>query len=428
MFRWPVEIVQMKRNVRMARSELDRLRFNLLKSQLLDAYEKIPFYRAAFREHCIDPRKFRSLQDLANYPVLTRAEIQKAESGFLSGNGHLGKIRRSHSSGSTGRPLWISFDGDTWFRKKYLSKLRTRIECGIKLSEKVAIFDTAPPGELALRNQNKLFATPLFKAKFFSVFNDTENQISELLQWRPQNIDSPPGHMFQLAQAMARHRIRPGTFKRIFTSSEYLEPNMRRYIQDRYAAEVFDIYGCTEMKEIAWECDRHDGYHINEDEVYVEILNGLTPVTPGEIGDIVLTDLRNKAMPLIRYRIGDRGRLLPGRCSCGRSFSKMAPVAGRASDFVITPGGQKLSPYQFTTAIEKTDGLLQYQFVQEDIRTIIVKVIMTEGADLQKTLEITNEIKGLLAEPMEVKVESCKRINIEENGKFKVVRNKLLEC
>ncbi len=428
MFRWPVEIVQMKRNVRMARPELDRLRFNLLKSQLLDAYEKIPFYHAAFRKQCIDPRKFTSLQELVNYPVLTRAEIQKAGPGFLSRNGHLGKIRRSHSSGSTGRPLWISFDANTWFRKKYLSKLRSRFECGIKLNEKVAIFDTASPGEVALRNHNKLFSTPLFKARFFSIFRDTEKQISDLLQWRPQNIDSPPGHIFQLAQALARHRVEPGMFKRIFTSSEYLEPNMRGYIQDRYAAEVYDIYGCTEIKEIAWECERHDGYHINEDEVYVEILSGLTPVKPGEIGDIVLTDLRNKAMPLIRYRIGDRGRLLPGPCSCGRTFSRMAPVAGRSSDFVITPGGQKLSPYQFTTAIEKIDGLLQYQLVQEDIRTIIVKVIMAEGADLQKALEITDEIKGFLVEPMDIKVESCKRINIEENGKFKVVRNKLLEC
>ena len=119
---------------------------------------------------------------------------------------------------------------------------------------------------------------------------------------------------------------------------------MRRYIKDRYAADVFDIYGCTEIKEIAWECERHNGYHINEDEVLVEILDGDKPVGWDEVGDIVITDLRNKAMPLIRYRIGDRGLLRPGPCSCGRTFALMAPSAGRSSDFIITPNGQKLSP------------------------------------------------------------------------------------
>ena len=95
---------------------------------------------------------------------------------------------------------------------------------------------------------------------------------------------------------------------------------MRKFIEKAFGAEVFDIYGCTEIKEIAWECEKHEGYHINEDDVYVEILHGESPAKPGEVGDIVLTDLRNKAMPLIRYRIGDRGLLIAGNCSCGRTF------------------------------------------------------------------------------------------------------------
>jgi len=423
MYHWPIEIISMKKNIRMPRADLDRLRLKLLRSQLIDAYKNIPFYRKAFKLRGLVPHNFKCIKEIRDYPVITRTDIQEEDSNFLSKKFKPGKVKQSHSSGSTGRPLWVSFDPATWIRKKYLSKLRSRIECGMKMNERVAIYDTESTEALTLRNQCKLLSNPLFKAKYFSIFRDTKNGIEELLQWAPQNIDSLPSHLFQLAIAMEQSQLKPNSLKRIFTSSEYIESNMRRYIQDRYAAEVFDIYGCTEIKEIAWECDRHNGYHINEDEVFLEILDGDKPAGWDEVGDIVITDLRNKAMPLIRYRIGDRGLLRPGLCSCGRTFALMVPSAGRSSDFIITPDGHKLSPYRFTTAIEKINGLLQYQFIQKDVRSIIVKAIMSGKAGPQELREIKTRIQAVVAEPMDIKVETCKKIDMEQNGKFKVVKN-----
>ena len=424
---WPLEIIRMKKSIRMPRADLDRVRLNLLRSQLIDAYRNIPFYRKAFKLRGLVPHNFKSIKEIRDYPVITRADIQNNDANFLSKKIKSGKVKQSHSSGSTGRPLWVSFDPDTWVRKKYLSKLRSRMECGMKMSERVAIYDTESPEVLTRRNQSKIYSTPLLKARFFSIFKDTKNGIAELLQWAPQNIDSLPSHLFQLAIEMEQNELTPSIFKRIFTSSEYLESNMRRYIQDRYAADVFDIYGCTELKEIAWECERHNGYHINEDEVLVEILDDDKPAGWGEVGDIVLTDLRNRAMPLIRYRIGDRGLFRPGPCSCGRTFALMEPSAGRSSDFIITPDGHKLSPYRFTTAIEKINGLLQYQLIQEDVQSIIVKAIMAEQTGGQKLREIQERIQAVVVEPMEIKVEACEKIDIEDNGKFKVVKNRIKE-
>ena len=423
MYHWPIEIIRMKKNIRMARADLNRLRFKLLRSQLIDAYENVPFYHKAFKSHGLVPQNFSSIKEIRDYPVLTRDDIQKNDTNFFSKKFKPDKVKQSHSSGSTGRPLWVSFDQDTWIRKKYLSKLRSRTECGLKLGERVAIYDTDSAEALTRRNQQKLLNNPLLKMKYFSIFSDIEQGITEMLQWAPQNIDSVPSHLFQLAHAMEPNEVKPVALKRIFTSSEYLEPNIRRYFKDRYAADVFDIYGCTEIKEIAWECERHNGYHINEDEVLVEIINDDKPVGFGEVGDIVITDLRNKAMPLIRYRIGDRGLFRPGPCSCGRTFDLMAPSAGRSSDFIVTPDGHKFSPYLFTTAIEKINGLLQYQLAQEDVHSITVKAIMSEQAGTQELLEIKTKIQAVLVEPMDIKVETCKKIDIEENGKFKVVKS-----
>jgi phenylacetate-CoA ligase len=422
MFRWPIDIARMKKNLGSSRADLDRLRFHLMKSQLINAFENVPFYYEAYRRIGVDPAKFSCIQDLNRYPVVTRPQIQNAANLFLSIKRAPEKLSRSHSSGSTGTPLWVYFDTATWFRKKYFSKLRSRMACGMKPNDKTAIFDTDPPESASRLLKNKVFSTPIFKARWFSIFQDAKAQVADLAAYLPRNLDSLPSHLFQLAQTVQNRKTAP-TVKRIFTSSEYLEPHTRRYLQTRYSAEVFDIYGCTELKEVAWECDHHDGYHINEDEVYVEILNDQEPAEPGQIGDIVLTDLRNTAMPLIRYRIGDRGRLLPGRCDCNIAFARMAPAAGRSSDFLITPDGRRISPYRFTTAIEKIDGLLQYQLVQENVHGITVKAVMAENTNAHLIIEQIKGIDGLSDRPLQVVVEICHAIDVEENGKFKVVKN-----
>ena len=423
MLNLPIEIFQMRQNVRRERKKLDRLRLSLLRKQLLRAYIDVPYYTASFNHLGLNPLTLKSEKDIIDYPTITKATIQKDASQFLSIKYADKKCPRSHSSGSTGRPIWVSFDKKSWIRKKYLSKLRTRWECDLQRGQRVAIFDTDPPEVLSKRNQRFFFSNSILRTRYFSVFENLTECIDSLVRWRPDFIDSMPSHLFQLAQIIDRKRIRLPTLKKICTSSEYLEPNMRHFISRAFDAEIFDIYGCTEIKEIAWECSKHEGYHINEDDVLVEVLDGDRPVRPGEMGEIVVTDLRNQAMPLIRYRIGDRGMLMSDACCCGRTFTMMSPSAGRASDFIITPRGHKISPYRLTTAIEKVNGLLQYQFIQIDHRSIVAKVIMADDASAGQLEEIQNKIKAVVEEPMAISVEPNEEIQIEANGKFKVVVN-----
>lgn len=105
----------------------------------------------------------------------------------------------------------------------------------------------------------------------------------------------------------------------------------------------------------------------------------------------------------------------------------MRPVAGRASEYIRLPDGEKISPYRFTTAIEKFEGLLQYQLIQQSETDLVIKVIIDEktGDDTCKNIEktIKNITKGL----MRVTVQETDRIMPEENGKFKVVKNMLQE-
>jgi phenylacetate-CoA ligase len=255
------------------------------------------------------------------------------------------------------------------------------------------------------------------------MFEPYEQTIKSLNKFSPQSIYGMPGYFFRLAQKMSETNIKIPSIKQIYTSSEYLQNPVRQYIQEIFNAEVFDIYGSTEFKEVAWECEKHEGYHINEDSVIVEVLNNGIPAEPGVIGNIVLTDLRNTVMPLIRYQMHDKGVLLNKKCSCGRTFSLMKPCAGRSSEYIILPGGEELSPYLFTTNIECIDGLLQYQVVQLTMEKLIVHALTTTSDFEHIAFQIHKILSGVLNHRMKIEVRHCTKLDIEENGKFKVIKN-----
>jgi phenylacetate-CoA ligase len=159
----------------------------------------------------------------------------------------------------------------------------------------------------------------------------------------------------------------------------------------------------------------------------VEILKDGKHAEPGIVGNIVLTDLRNSAMPLIRFQMSDKGVLINEKCNCGRTFSLMKPYAGRSSEYIILPNNEILSPYLFTTGIEKIEGLLQYQILQISERKILAGIV----ANKKDFNLIADSIKDILSHVtkylMEIEVQLKTKLDIEENGKFKVVRNLLLE-
>jgi phenylacetate-CoA ligase len=419
------EIIEMKQMMRASRDKLDAFRMRLFKSQICNIYQHIPFYREFFRKNNLSPDDFKRFDDVKILPVIEKHDIRDNPGMFFNEKTNKETCLRSYTSGSTGEPFASYFDRRTWIRKRYLSKLRARFACGMRPGEKVAIFTTEPPEKNALLNNGHFVRNLFLKTVYFSVFDNLEKVLKHLVEFKPHNIYGPPGYFFRLAQAATHKQLTTPYLKRIYTSSEFQGESALQFIRDVFQAEIFDVYGSTEFKEVAWECDTHQGYHINEDEVLCEIINGDAPVTTGEVGEIVLTDLRNRAMPLIRYRIKDRGRMIDKKCSCGRTFSLMQPVAGRASEYILLPDGQQVSPYLFTTSIERCKGLLQYQFVQTAQRDLVVKVILDEGAGPEIVFKIEAIVKSITKGSMNIKVEQAQKISVEENGKFKVVKSYL---
>ena len=415
----------LKPNLYYSREVLDTLRFILLKKQLLHAYKNIPYYKIVFDNAGINPIYFKSMSELSNYPIITKDIIRLNSSRLLNQKALFRNRFKSHTSGSTGQPTWTYYNLTSWIRKKYIIKARARMECGVKPFEKIVVFDSTSLD--TYESESIFFRTFKSRYKVFSIFEHYEKTIRKLIAFSPSALYGSPSHFFQLAQYINANNLRLTSVKKIFTSSEYLQDNVREHIKKIFNAEIYDIYGSTEFKEVAWECEKHEGYHINEDEVIVEVLKDGIPISPGRVGNVVITDLRNSLMPLIRFKLHDKGILIKEKCSCGRTFSLMKPYAGRLSEYIILPNNEILSPYLFTTSIEKIDGLLQYQIVQIDKETLLVNIV-TDSKDLNM---ITNKVKSVLSfitnNLLRIEVQQKSELNIEENGKFKVVKNLILE-
>jgi phenylacetate-CoA ligase len=417
----------LKKNVYESREFLDELRVSLLKKQLLYSYGNIPFYKKSFSEADIHPGELKTLNDLAAFPVINKNIVRLHHSDLINQKAFIKNKFRSHTSGSTGQPMWTYYNLAAWIRKKYLVKARARMECGAKFNEKIAIFEASYPAQTEQRNKKLASRMILNRIRVLPMFELPHKTVKNLESFLPDALYGSPSFFFQLAQYIKKNDLNIPSIKRIFTSSEYLQENARNYIEKIFNAGVFDIYGSTEFKEVAWECGMHEGYHINEDEVIVEILRNGRPAAPGEVGNVVITDLRNKVMPLIRFQMYDKGMLLESKCSCGRTFSLMKPYAGRSSECIILPNDEILSPYLFTTNIENINGLLQYQIVQTTKNKILVRVV-TGGNNFDSIAssvqKILTDVTGRL---MEIEIQKDTDIDVEENGKFKVVKNLILE-
>jgi phenylacetate-CoA ligase len=371
------------------------------------AAERSPFYRRRFAEAGFAPADLRDWDALRAIPPTTREDLRDAQSLIADGHARAG-MRRAFTSGSTGMPTETYWDPDGWILSKYLLKARARRACGVRPWDRVALLQEIGPGE-----ESRRFA---LRPRSFSIHRPLGEAIDALRAYAPTVLYGFPGYLARLGER-ATGAITP---RLIFTSGEMLDRATRRAIEFSFGAPVFDIYGCTEIKEIAWECPARTGYHLNADWTVVE-------VEPGGRGSLLVTSLANRGMPLLRYRLGDTGSLMAGLCPCGRGLPLMAPALGRSVDYLVLRDGSAVSPYALTCALETVEAVRQYQVVQETIERIVVKVVPGRGFGETTEREIREKLRPLVG-GLEAEVRRVPSIEPSRTGKYRVVESRCADA
>jgi phenylacetate-CoA ligase len=170
----------------------------------------------------------------------------------------------------------------------------------------------------------------LFNTKYISIFNHPEENLNFILNFQPNIIRSYIHSIKEIAEEIMKKDIKICNISLVFTTGDFLSKEDREFIANIIKADIIDYYSSTECGLIAWECKKHMGYHINSDTIILELVNHKGErVLPEEIGEVLITNLDQYTMPLIRYAIGDYAILSNTPCSCGRTLPLLKAIIGR---------------------------------------------------------------------------------------------------
>jgi phenylacetate-CoA ligase len=208
----------------------------------------------------------------------------------------------------------------------------------------------------------------------------------------------------------------------VFTDGEPLYSFLREKIEKAFETKVYDTYGNTEMCGLIQQCER-GRMHLIPECAYLEILDANNnPVSPGEEGDLVWTTLMPRAMPLVRYRIGDRGSWEEGTCECGRAFPLVRPGITRESDLLRCPDGRIFSPRALNQLLKSAVSLRFCQFVQSAPDRVVVRGVASDRTSAPSELaDVSNALQQLLGRGMRVSSEMAEHPIMRAGGKMPLI-------
>ncbi|HXK16289.1 MAG TPA: hypothetical protein VNG33_00695 [Polyangiaceae bacterium] len=385
-----------------SREELDALETHAL-VQLLDyAGSNVPYYRELFRKFRFDPRGVRSRADLAELPLLTR-EIVRERYADLVDPAHRGKNLKKGTSGSTGKPLKFEYSrvSECW---RQAIKTRGYGWAGYRPGRKTFFYWAAvSAGAPTLKIR-------VDRALKREVFFDSMKQdlaarqlaLGTLRRMRPEIIVCYTQACAQFARWIVDNRLRDWDDIPVICAAEAVLPADRAVLRRAFGAEIFESYGSRETMLMAAECEEHAGMHLSEENLLLEVVQSGQPLGPGESGDVVVTDLHNYGMPMIRYVNGDIALFANDeRCACGRALRRLERVDGRRADTMLDAAGNAVPGIVFHVLFSdaRQEIVRQFQAIQSANGEVVLKVVrgrdFAEDAFRHVTGRFSEYLRGL---------------------------------
>lgn len=368
------------------------------------ATSTVPYYRG---------KSFSTL------PILTRRELQDRfgelrSERYAPEHGVAAEVR---SSGSTGAPVrvlrtqvsqlfWdaITLRDHAWHRRHLEGKLAA-IRHGEAARSSTwgrataGIVKTGPAVRLAMGA-------------------DVEAQLAQLGEEQPDYLITYPSNAAALARAALAKRTRLAHLREVRTMGEALHEDTRGLCREAWQAPVVDVYSAEEVGYIALQCPEHEHYHVQSESLLVEVLDEQgDPCAAGQTGRVVVTDLHNYAMPLLRYEIGDYAEVGPP-CPCGRGLPVLSRIAGRVRNMLVASDGKRYFPFFGTRSMPGLDVLRQHQFVQKSPNLVEARLVVAAPFSAGQERAMREHVLSRLPAGFEVRFVYVDRIARSPSGKF----------
>ncbi len=385
------------------------------------AYDSNDLYRQRLDAAGVSPGSLRGPEDFARIPVLTKQEVRAHGDRLLSRGFDASKLIQAKTGGSTGVPLEVRFTDDV-SQLRNASGRRHKRWSGWEVGEPMAAIWGNPVFPVTLKA--RLREWMLSPVTYLDTMSVTDVAVRQFVRnWKrikPTLIFGHAHSVFVLAgllHDMGIDDIRP---RGVITSSMMLLPHERKTIEAVFGVKVTDMYGCEEVGLIASECERHEGLHMNVDQLVVEVLRSDgSPAPPGEVGVVVVTDLLNRAMPMIRYRMEDTAELAGTPCTCGRGLPLLRRITGRVADFLRRQDGSRVAGISLIeNSLTRIPGLEQMQIVQEALDRICLRIVPAAGFTADRRQELMTYF-GDTFPGARINLEDVNEILPEPNGKYR---------
>lgn len=402
--------------------ELRQMQWERLVRLVRYAWENNAFYRQRLDGAGIPAGRIDCVEDMRNIPILTKEEIRNNSVAMISKGSVKEALLQFKTGGSTGKSLDI-YITEECSELRNACALRHDRWAGWDVGDTVGAVWGNPslPGDWKSKLQSWLLS-PFIYLDTMSVSD--ESVLAFAREWEKVQPSLLFGHahslylLAQYAQKLAVTAIRP---KGIISTSMMLLQHERRLIEEIFQTQVTDRYGCEEVSLIGSECEQHNGMHLNIEHLYIEFIrNDGSPANEGELGEIVVTDLMNMAMPFIRYRVEDVGIPSDRLCACGRGLPLMESVTGRVADFLVKRDGSRVAGVSLIeNTLTKIPGIDQMQLVQESIDSLVVRIVPGSAFGSSEKNDLLAYFTSLFGESMCIHLEMVEVIPAEPSGKYR---------
>jgi phenylacetate-CoA ligase len=393
---------------------------------LLDIAQAVPHYRQAWGGPPESSGEIRCPADLQRLPILRKEQL-RAGAAKLRNPQFDGPVNEQVTTGSSGVPLVVQRSRLSGAYGR-AAKLRGHRWHGLRLGDREVRFGGVSIEALGRRrarmvdrlmNRTRLSTADLSPVRL-------ADYIEIVRRRRPRYLYGYPSALTLFAAEAKRRGVgQEFGLELVLSSSERLFPHRREAIASTFGCPVADEYGAAEVSIIAMECPR-GGLHQTAESQLLEIVDeDGRPVTEGDEGDVIVTDLNNHAAPLIRYALGDRARWVPGPCPCGRGLPRLEVLEGSSFGVVELPDGRVLSGVEFyflseALVIRPDAGLAEIVIHRRQDR-FDVRVVKRGGGNPAHAGELQERLEHLLGPTATVTVTAVDRIERRGSDKRRIL-------
>jgi len=386
--------------------EKEALIFQKRKALICYAYDHCTFYKEFYDKAGFHPSQLRAEQDWQLVPILEKHMIRNYAENIVSNEFSTNELESITTGGSTGKPLRV-------YKSKHVHYevlgWRALGWWGVSPSDNEAIMHRRVPTTLFQKIKNQAIWWPTKRA-YLSATAITEKDIEKfLIDLRKNKIEWIVGYCASIeyvADYILRNNIKNLGIKLIWSTSSPLTRIVRQKIENAFHCKVMDQYGCCEMGNIAIQKPGEDYLTINADYVHIDIVNesDIIITNKKEYGDILITDINTKEFPLIKYRLGDKSRLIKTVEESADGFPKLDFVQGRISDAIWLPDGTYVDGAFLTTICDNYSEFIScYQIHQSIDYSISIKFILKNNIENNVIIKkIISDFRSLVKDSVNI--------------------------